>query len=168
MQSLKLQKLCGYIIYIKSVVATILASILFVRGIYHCTTINRIGQNSEAMEDFTTRMILNCSGIISSIVGFSYLLIALIVISLSVIYLFQGRKMIYSKTYQKKVIIISLVVELICSCALGEYMISSIFMGFRWEILFIITFVPILLAQSFYTIYLLTKSIEIYNKEKIV
>ena len=34
MESLKLQKLCGYIIYIKSVIATILASILFGSGIY--------------------------------------------------------------------------------------------------------------------------------------
>ena len=41
MESLKLQKLCGYIIYIKSVIATILASILFGSGIYYCTSLSR-------------------------------------------------------------------------------------------------------------------------------
>ena len=164
MESLKLQKLCGYIIYIKSVVATIFATILFSSGIYHCTTINRINENSDVIEDSFTKLIINCSGIISSIVGFFYVLISFIIILLAILYLLHGRKMIYSKTYKKRLIIIALVIECICSFAFGEYFMSSIFMGLRWEIIYILTFVPILIAQSFYTIYLLTKSLEEYNK----
>ena len=165
MESLKLQKFCGYIIYIKSVVATIFATFLFCSGIWHCSNINRINQNIEQIEDYTTNTIVGCSNLISSIVGFSYVLIALVISALAVLYLLHGRKMLYSKTYEKKLVIISLVVECICSCSLGEYMISSIFMGFRWEILFIITFLPILIGQSFYTIYLLIKSLEENKKE---
>lgn len=165
MQSLKLQKICGYIIYIKSVVATILATILFWSGIYYCTTLKRMNQDNPITEDFITRTTINCSGLISSIVGFSYVLISLILVFLAIFYMLHGRKMIYNNIFNKKLVVISLIIECICSYFFGEYLVSSIFMGFRWELIYVLTFIPMLVAQSFFTIYLLAKSIETYKKE---
>lgn len=161
MQSLKLQKLCGYIIYIKSVVATILASILFGSGIYYCSSLSR----QEDMNEIGEKVVITCKNLIKSLAGFSYVIIAIIIIGLSILYLLQSRKLIYAKDYQKKLIIISLVVECICAYAFGEYFVTSIFMGLRWELLYILTIVPVFIAQSFLTIYLLAKSLEKHKKE---
>jgi hypothetical protein len=38
-------------------------------------------------------------------------------------------------------------------------------MGLRWELLYILTIVPVFIAQSFFTIYLLAKSLEKHKKE---
>ncbi len=166
MQSLKLQKFCGYIIYIKSVVATILATILFSSGIFYCTRLNKFNQNQEIIEDFTTRAVFNCSGLISLIVGFSYISISFVIIGLALLYLFHGRKLIYKNTYQKKMIIVSIVIECICACAFGEYFVSSLFMGFGWNLIYVVTFIPLLIAQALFTIYFLTRSLEFYHKKQ--
>lgn len=165
MESLKLQKLCGYIIYIKSVVATIFATILFLSGIHYCTTLNTIKENPETLDDLVTNTTSNCTNLISLIAGFSYIIIAIVIVVLFLLYLFHGRKMIYSKIYQKKLSVVSLVVESICCCAFSEYFVSSIFMGFSWELIYIFIILPILIAQTLFTIYLLAKSLETYNKE---
>ena len=162
MESLKLQKLCGYIIYIKSVIATILASILFGSGIYYCTSLSR---QKEDINDMGEKAIVTCKNLIESLAGFSYIIIAIVIISLALLYLFHSRKLIYANNYQKKLIVISLVVESVCAYAFSEYFISSIFMGLRWELLYILTMVPVFIAQSFFTIYLLAKSLEKHKKE---
>ena len=77
----------------------------------------------------------------------------------------HGRKMIYNNTFKKKLVVISLIIECICSYFFGEYLVSSIFMGLRWELIYVLTFIPMLVAQSFFTIYLLAKSLETYKKE---
>lgn len=163
MQSLKLQKLCGYIIYIKSVVATILATILFFSGIYHCTTINRI--NQEGNINIGEKAVISCVNLMSSFAGFSYIIISFVIVGLALAYLFFSRRIIYSKVYNKSLIIIALIIECICAYAFGEYLVSSMFMGFRWELIYVLTFIPMLVAQSFFTIYLLAKSLEKHKKE---
>ena len=168
MQSLKIQKLCGYIIYIKSVVASLFATFLFCSGIWHCASVNRTTEIVESTEDVITKGLVGCANIISSFVGFAYLIIALVIALLSVLYLRHGRRILYSNNYEKKYLIIALVVECICSYALGEYMVSSIFMGFRWELIFIFTVLPLLIGQSFFTIYLITKTMETHKKEQEV
>ena len=162
MESLKLQKLCGYIIYIKSVIATILASILCGSGIYYCTSLTR---QKEDINEIGEKAIITCKNLIESLAGFSYIIIAIVIIGLALLYLFHSRKLIYASNYQKKLIVISIVVECICTYAFSEYFVSSIFMGFRWELLYIVTIIPIFIAQSFLTIYLLARSLEKYKKE---
>ena len=78
MQSLKIQKLCGYVIYIKSVVASLFATFLFCSGIWHCTSANRTTEIVESTEDVITKGLVGCANLISSFVGFAYLIIALV------------------------------------------------------------------------------------------
>ena len=62
----------------------------------------------EDINDMGEKAVVTCKNLIESLAGFSYIIIAIVIISLALLYLFHSRKLIYANNYQKKLIVISI------------------------------------------------------------
>lgn len=164
METLRLQKKCGYIIYIKSIIASILGLFTLFSGAFLCVTAKKISDtplDPEAAANCARGFAL----LMSSIAGFLYIIVGMIIVTLSILYWILGRKLIHRTTYQKKLLITGIVAEGICITSASEYLITSLFMIESWIIIVLIVLLLVFIAQAIYTIYLISKTMEAHKLE---
>ena len=167
METLQLQKKCGYIIYIKSIIASILGLITLFSGAFLCVTAKKIS-DTPLDPEATANCARGFALLMSTIAGFLYIIVGIIIVTLSILYWILGRKLIHRTTYQKKLLITGIVAEGICITSASEYLITSLFMIESWIIIVLIVFLLVFIIQAIYTIYLISKTMEAHKLENTI
>lgn len=164
MDSQTLQKRCGYIIYIKSIIVSLFAMLGLGLGIKLCQSTNDLIDSSQ-LDGPVDHFALGCTALLGKTTGFSLILIGVSIFILCILYFILGRKLVYKKTYQKKFLITALIIEAVCSFVASEHIVVYLFSMNLTLILVAFVVIGAFLAQSIYTIYLIIKTMELHRDE---
>lgn len=154
-----LQKTCGYIFFIKSIIMIAAAIILIFGGIVLICG-SKFGISSPPSDDPTQNVVGNCAAAfvatLMTALGIIFVVVAVILGIFSIVYLLNSRKMIRSTNFEKKSVVSLLIFEIIQLLISLGLMIYELI---RKETLLVFLFM-IIFIQCFITSFLLIRLIE--------